>query len=74
MRLRTQIALTFIALLMIVLATALLIVSAANRDNAAREVDRQLDVGELVFQRVLEANRRQLSQAATAVALDYGFR
>jgi diguanylate cyclase (GGDEF)-like protein len=74
MRLRTRIALTFIALLMIVLATALLIVSAANRDNAAREVDRQLDVGALVFKRVLEANRRQLSQAATAVALDYGFR
>ena len=74
MRLRTRIALTFIVLLMTVLATGLIIVSAANRANAEREVTRQLDVGALVFSRVLEANRGLLSQAAAAVASDYGFR
>jgi hypothetical protein len=37
-------------------------------------VQRQLDVGALVFSRLLESNRRQLTQAAQAVAADYGFR
>jgi diguanylate cyclase (GGDEF)-like protein len=74
MRLGTRIAVTFIVLLATVLAAALAIVSAANRANAERDVNRQLDVGALVFQRVLEANRRQLAQAAQAVAQDYGFR
>ena len=74
MRLRTRIAVIFILLLTAVLAVALSIVSAANRSNAEREVKRQLDVGTLVFSRVLETNRRQLTQAAQAVASDFGFR
>ena len=74
MRLRSRIAVIFILLLAAVLAVALSIVSAANRSNAEREVKRQLDVGTLVFSRVLEANRRQLTQAAQAVASDFGFR
>ncbi|HEY0801784.1 MAG TPA: EAL domain-containing protein, partial [Steroidobacteraceae bacterium] len=49
-------------------------VLATNRDSAGREVQRQLDVGALVFSRLLESNRRQLTQAAQAVAADYGFR
>lgn len=49
-------------------------VSAANRANAEREVHRQLDLGVSVFSRLLESNRRQLTQAAQAVASDYGFR
>ena len=40
----------------------------------SREVQRQLDVGVSVFSRLLESNRRQLTQAAQAVAADYGFR
>jgi diguanylate cyclase (GGDEF)-like protein len=72
--LRTRIALTFLLLLAAVLAAALGAVSAANRRNAAREVQRQLDVGALVFSRLLESNRRQLTQGAQAVAADYGFR
>jgi len=74
MRLRTRIAVIFILLLATVLAVALSIVSAANRSNAEREVKRQLDVGTLVFSRALETNRRQLTQAAQAVASDFGFR
>ncbi len=74
MTLRTRIAVTFLLLLAAVLAAALGAVSAANRGNAERDVQRQLDVGALVFSRLLESNRRQLTQAAHAVAADYGFR
>ena len=74
MTLRTRIALTFLLLLAAVLAAALGAVSAANHRNAEREVQRQLDVGALVFSRLLESNRRQLTQGAQAVAADYGFR
>jgi len=72
--LRTRIAITFLLLLAAVLAAALGAVLATNRDSAGREVQRQLDVGALVFSRLLESNRRQLTQAAQAVAADYGFR
>lgn len=74
MSLRTRIAVTFLLLLAAVLAAALLAVSAANRGSAELEVARQLDVGASVFSRLLETNRRQLTQAAQAVAADYGFR
>jgi diguanylate cyclase (GGDEF)-like protein len=72
--LRTRIAVTFLLLLAAVLAAALGAVLATNRDSAEREVQRQLDVGALVFSRLLESNRRQLAQAAQAVSADYGFR
>jgi diguanylate cyclase (GGDEF)-like protein len=71
--LRTRIALTFLLLLAAVLAAALGAVSAANRGNAAREVQRQLDLGTREFSHLLENNRRQLTQGAQAVAADYGF-
>jgi diguanylate cyclase (GGDEF)-like protein len=74
MALQTRIAVTFLLLLTAVLAAALIAVSAANRANAEIEVQRQLDVGASVFSRLLETNRRQLTQAAQAVAADYGFR
>jgi diguanylate cyclase (GGDEF)-like protein len=74
MALRTRIAVTFLLLLAAVLAAALGAVSATNHSNAEREVQRQLDVGTSVFSRLLESNRRQLTQAAQAVASDYGFR
>src|ERR1700760_3354725 len=74
MALRTRIALTFLLLLAAVLAAALGAVSATNQRSAQREVARQLDVGSQVFSRLLETNRRQLTQTAQAVAADYGFR
>ena len=67
MPLRTRIALTFLLLLTAVLTAALYAVSAANRANASREVQRQLDVGTSVFTRLLDSNRRLLAQAAQAV-------
>jgi diguanylate cyclase (GGDEF)-like protein len=72
--LRTRIAVTFLLLLAAVLAAALGAVLATNRGNAQHEVQRQLDIGASVFSRLLESNRRQLTQAAQAVAADYGFR
>ena len=74
MSLRTRIALTFVMLLGGVLGVAFLAVSAANRGNAQREIDRQLAVGNHVFERALESNRRQLVQAARVLAADWGFR
>jgi diguanylate cyclase (GGDEF)-like protein len=71
--LRRRIAFTFLLLLAAVLGAALFAVSAANRSNAAREAQRQLDVGVSVFMRLLESNRSLLTQAAQAAAADYGF-
>lgn len=72
--LRTRIALTFVLLLAGVLGAAFVAVSAANRANAEREIERQLVVGHQVFERALESNRRQLVQAAQVLAADWGFR
>jgi diguanylate cyclase len=74
MQLRTRIAVTFLALLGAVIGAALFAVSAANRANAEREITRQLEVGRQVFERALESNRRQLTQAAQVLAADFGFR
>jgi diguanylate cyclase (GGDEF)-like protein len=74
MSLRTRIALTFLLLLAAVLAAALGAVSAANSKDAAEEAERQLDVGASVFSNFLKNNDSLLTQAATAVAADYGFR
>jgi diguanylate cyclase (GGDEF)-like protein len=74
MSLRTRIALTFLILLTAVLAAALSAVSIANRANAERDVQRQLEFGAQTFSGLLKTNRRLLTQAAQAVADDYGFR
>jgi diguanylate cyclase (GGDEF)-like protein len=74
MQLRTRIAVTFLMLLAAILAIALTAVSSANRGNAAAELKRQLDVGESVFNRVLQTNLAQLTLAAEVVAADTGFR
>jgi diguanylate cyclase (GGDEF)-like protein len=74
MSLRTRIALTFLILLTAVLVAALSAVSIANRRNAERDVQRQLEFGAQTFSGLLKTNRRLLTQAAQAVADDYGFR
>jgi len=74
MSLRTRIALTFLILLTAVLVAALTAVSIANRANAQRDVQRQLEFGAQTFSGLLKTNRSLLTQAAQAVADDYGFR
>ena len=74
MALRTRIAVTFLLLLAAVLSAALLAVSETNRRNVERDAAHRLDAGSQAFSRLLESNRRQLTNAAHAVAADYGFR
>jgi len=74
MQLRTRIAVTFLALLGVVIGAALLVVSYASHRNAELEVKHQFEVGGKVLERVLESNRRLLTNAAQVLALDYGFR
>jgi diguanylate cyclase (GGDEF)-like protein len=74
MRLRTRITVTFALLVAAILAATLTVVSLANGKNATRQVERELDVGQQVFRRVLDSNRRQLTQAAQVLAADFGFR
>ena len=74
MALRTRIAVTFLLLLAAVLSAALLAVSETNRRNVERDAAHRLDAGSQAFSRLLNSNRRQLTNAAHAVAADYGFR
>ncbi len=73
MALRTRIAVTFLLLLAAVLAAALGAVSVINDASAQHEGTRQLEAGRQVFLKLLDSDRRQLTQAAQGVALDYGF-
>lgn len=70
----TRIVVFFVVLLAAVQLAAYLVVSAANDYIARREISSQISVGESVFARLLEQNGRQLAQAATVLAADFGFR
>lgn len=72
--LETRIVVFFVVLLAAVQLAAYLVVSAANDYIARREISSQISVGESVFARLLEQNSRQLTQAATVLAADFGFR
>lgn len=72
--LETRIVVFFVVLLAAVQVAAFLVVSAANENIARREIASQIRVGERVFARVLEQNGRQLAQAGTVLAADFGFR
>jgi diguanylate cyclase (GGDEF)-like protein len=72
--LRARIALVFVLLMLAVQAVAFVVISTAIAANARRNVDDQLSVGERVFQEVLHANAERLTQAASVVASDFGFR
>lgn len=74
MSLRGRITVTFALLVAAIVAATLGVVSSANSRNAEREVQRRLDTGALVFERTMDGNRRQLTQAAQVLAADFGFR
>jgi diguanylate cyclase (GGDEF)-like protein len=74
MALRTRLALTFVFLLAVVLAAALGAVWVVSHAGAKLEAHRQLNAGALIFSRVIEDDRRVLTQAAQAVASEYAFR
>ncbi|MCZ2498477.1 EAL domain-containing protein [Xylophilus sp. Kf1] len=72
--LRTRIALTFTALLLVVQLlgyfAARETITHAARDNT----DTELQQAEKVFNQIVQSHRDQLSQAAAVVAADFGFR
>lgn len=72
--LRSRIALVFVVLMLAVQAAAFTVISTVIASNAHRNVDEQLSVGERVFQAVLHSNGEKLTQAASVVAADFGFR
>ena len=71
MQLRTRIELTFSFLLTVVLGTALVVVSLANQGIKERTVSREVGNFRNAFEALLEANRRQLTEAAHNVTDDF---
>jgi diguanylate cyclase (GGDEF)-like protein len=72
--LQSRIIIFIAGLLVAVLGGVLLVVNAVNSRNARAGIDEELAVGERVFQRLLEQNNRQLTQAADVLSLDFAFR
>jgi diguanylate cyclase (GGDEF)-like protein len=72
--LRSRIVLFFVALLVLVQGVALLLVNAANEANVRATVRQELEVGEKIFQRLMQQNNARLAQAAEVLSLDFAFR
>lgn len=72
--LEARIVVFFAAFLVAVQTAAFFLVSADNEAITRQQVKHQIDVGEHVFQRVMDLNSRQLAQAASVLAADFGFR
>jgi len=72
--LQGRIILFVVGLLIPVLGSVLLVVDEVNSRNARAAIDEGLAVGERVFERLLEQNSRQLTQAADILSLDFAFR
>lgn len=71
--LQGRIVLFFVALILLIQTGAYLAMDRARQNVAREEVERQLDVGIRVFQRVMGQDRRQFEQAAAALAFDVEF-
>jgi diguanylate cyclase (GGDEF)-like protein len=61
-------------LLLIVQAAVFSVVRISIEQSAKRQVDQELQVGERVWRRLLDQNAQKLTQGATVLAADYGFR
>jgi diguanylate cyclase (GGDEF)-like protein len=72
--LRARIALVFVLLMLAVQAAAFFVINSVITSNAHRSANDQLTVAERVFKQVLRSNSEKLTQAATVVAADFGFR
>jgi diguanylate cyclase (GGDEF)-like protein len=72
--LQRRIVLFVAGLLIPVLGAVLLVVNEVNQRNARAAIDSGLAVGARVFERLLEQNNRQLTQAADILSLDFAFR
>ncbi len=63
-----------LVLLLIVQALGFIVVRLSIDRNARAQLASELQVGERVWQRLLEANAQRLRQGATLLSADYGFR
>ncbi|NQD36502.1 EAL domain-containing protein [Permianibacter sp. IMCC34836] len=68
-----RLALIYGSLLLLVLAAVLLLVSQVQRAIVTQQLHDDLLLGQGVFQRALEQNQQQLTQAAKVLAADFGF-
>lgn len=72
--LQGRIVLFVAGLLIPVLGAVLVVVNEVNQRNARAAIDSALAIGARVFERLLEQNNRQLTQAADILSLDFAFR
>jgi len=73
-RLSTRMVALSLAMLLALQAAGLLALRASIERNARSELSQRLQVGERIWTRLLEQRAAKLSQAATLLAADYGFR
>ncbi|MBN3724871.1 putative bifunctional diguanylate cyclase/phosphodiesterase [Burkholderia sp. Ac-20379] len=72
--LRAQIAIVVVTLMLVAQLAAFGVISTVIRENARSNANQQLVVAERVFHQVLRSNGEKLTQAASVVAADFGFR
>ena len=72
--LRARIAFVVVLLMLAAQAAAYIVISSVIERNAVGNAQQQLAVAERVFREVLRSNGEKLTQAATVVAADFGFR
>ena len=72
--LRTRIALTFTALLLVLQLLGYFAARETITYAARENTDTELQQAEMVFNQIVQSHRDQLSQAAAVVAADFGFR
>jgi len=72
--LRARIAFVVVLMMLGAQAAAYVVISSVIERNAVSNAQEQLAVAERVFRQVLSTNAEKLTQAATVVAADFGFR
>jgi diguanylate cyclase (GGDEF)-like protein len=72
--LRTRVVVFLAALVVLVQAVSMAVVYVANHRIASAKVAQELDLGERLFERLIEQSNRQFTQAAAVLSKDFGFR
>jgi len=73
-RLQTHLVLVFVGLFALIQAVAFVAMDQGRKRVALGHIDRELDAGERVFDRLLSQDREQLERSALVLATDFGFR
>ena len=72
--LESRIVILFIGLILTVQSAGFLAIRGGIDTNARTDIRSQLEIGERVFQRLLQQNAQKLTQGARLLASDYGFK